>query len=133
MSTDEFPDCSVPELQETFFAESLPARPEGRYRHYKNGLSARSGAIVLFQFQGFVVASAIFTGSERFSKPDKHGYAGALYFDTDSIRIFDPVGPEGIREIWPTFRRFSHVKLSLDPKRYHAFKAALKNVTNPKA
>jgi len=91
------------------------------------------GTLVLFQYRGFVLASAVFTGSKPFPQPDRKGYGGALHFDTGSIRVFDPVGGEIMKQIWPKFRRFSQAKQFLDPERLGAFEANLKNVENPSA
>jgi len=50
------------------------------------GLNAESGTIVLFQYEGKLIASATLTEVERFEKPEKGTYCGALYFDANSIR-----------------------------------------------
>jgi len=133
MSTEEFSDCSTEKLQESFFLTDLPSRPEGYYRHYKYGLDTPEGTVVLFQYRKEIVASAIFAGSKRLEKPDENGYSGSLYFDTASIRVFDPIDSSAIVNIWPKFPGFSHVKHSLDPKRYAEFEALLKNVEAPEA
>ena len=132
MSTEEFSDWSIEELQQKFFLRDLPSRPNARYLHYKNGLSAPPGSVVLFQYRSCIVASAQFFEAERFGEPDADGYEGALYFDVKSIRVFDPVGSDVVSKIWPEFKRFSHVKWSLNPKGYAAFQRALKHVEAPK-
>lgn len=121
------------EIQQKFFLQDLPFRPDAHYRHYKYGLSTPPGSAVLFQFRNAVVATATFTEGERFSEPDEDGYHGALHFDPQSIRVFEPVGPDVMSRIWPEFSAFTHVKQRLDPKRYPAFEAALKDVRTPKA
>jgi len=131
MSTEEFDGRSVDELQKEFFVDDLPTRPKGQYRYYTYGLRATAGSIVLFQYRGVVVASAVFEGRERFPKAKKKGYQGALHFDTESIRVFDPVGADIMKQIWPKFRRFSQAKQSLDPQRLAAFESKLKNVEGP--
>jgi hypothetical protein len=129
----EFSDCSVADIQQKFFLEDLPFRPDGQYLHYKYGLKAPPGSVVLFQYRNCLVASAIFREAARFERPDKNGYAGVLYFDTNTIRVFDPVGLEIVSQIWPEFRRFSHVKQSLDPECYSAFESGLNHVKRPLA
>jgi hypothetical protein len=132
MSTEEFSDWTIEELQQKFFLEDLPFRPDARYRHYKAGLKTPPGSVVLFQYRKFLVASAIFRDAERFMEPDEDGYEGALYFDTKSIRVFDPIGPDVVSEFWHEFKGFSHVKWSLNPEGYAAFQRALKQVEPPK-
>jgi hypothetical protein len=38
MSTAEFSDWSIEEIQQRFFLHDLPSRPDGCYQHYKYGL-----------------------------------------------------------------------------------------------
>jgi hypothetical protein len=138
MATWEFYDESErpwewAEIQQKFFLDGLPSRPDAHYRHYKYGLRTPPGSAVLFQFCNAVVASADVTEGERFPEPDEDGYHGALHFDPKSIRVFEPVGPDVLSRIWPEFKAFSNVKQRLDPKRYPAFEAALHHVRTPKA
>ena len=139
-SREEFPDWSIERLQHDFFLEDLPSRPDGEYLYHKSGLAAEPATAVLFQFRGFIIASAVLSDARRFEKPRSevyHGvrfeYEGALYFDPSSIRVFDPVGPDAVRTIWPKVRRFGRVKWSLDPKGYAAFQSGLKHVEAAKA
>ena len=132
MSTDEFENCSIEELLQNFFLKRLTRRPDGSYWYYKTGLKTPNGSVVLFQYRNFLVASAIFQDSERFDEPDEEGYEGKLFFDTKSIRVFAPVRSDAIRQIWPEFGGFSHVKWSLDPKGYSVFVSNLKHTAAPK-
>jgi hypothetical protein len=133
MSPNEktFRGRSVEDVQYGFFLVELPA-PErnGRYRYPTSGLSAEPGTAVLFQYDGRIIASAIFDRHERFERPEG-GYKGALWFDVKSIRIFRPVGPDEVRAIWPEFRHFGHVKQYLDPTNYPAFEKQLVGVVAP--
>lgn len=133
MSTEEFSDCTTEQLQDSFFLHDLSSRQEGCYYHYKYGLNASEGTVVLFQYRKAIVASAILSGRKRLEKPDKDGYEGSLCFDTASIRVFDPIEASTISKIWPTFPGFSQVKHSLDPKCYSEFESILKNVEAPDA
>jgi hypothetical protein len=54
-----------------------------------------------------------------------------LHFDPTSFRIFDPVGAQAMRQVWPTFRAFGHAKQRLNPARYPAFIKRLKNIAVP--
>jgi len=118
-------------VQMGFFLEELPSPPKnGRYRYPTAGLNAEAGTIVLFQYEGAIIASAILSHSERFEQPE-NGYRGALWFDVHSIRTFAPVGRNALRKIWPEFRNFGHVKQFLNPAKYPAFEKQLVDVMAP--
>jgi hypothetical protein len=122
---------TLEDVQTRFFLEELPLPPRnGRYRYPTAGLNAEPGTVVLFQYEGRIIASAIFERNERFEEPE-NGYNGALWFDVKSIRTFAPVGPDKIREIWPEFRSFGHVKQFLNPAQYPAFERQLEGVASP--
>jgi len=128
----EFGGRSVEEVQQTFFLKELPKRPQGKYSYRKAGLNADAGTIVLFQYEGKLIASATFTKVERFEIPEKDIYHGALYFDVNSIRVFDPIGPDVVAKIWPECNGFSHAKRKLDPNKYADFERSLTGVERPK-
>lgn len=126
-SREEFPDRSIEKLQLDFFLRDLPFRSDG-YFYRKSGLQANSGTVVLFQFCGAIVASAVLRHIERFETPREEVYAGALHFDPRSVRVFDPVRENVIARIWPNVKRLSNVKWTLDPKRYGDFERELKHI-----
>jgi hypothetical protein len=74
----------------------------------------------------------VFEQRERFTHSDD-GYRGRLRFCPISIRVFNPVGPEVLREFWPKFSAFSNVKQSLNPAAYRAFERSLVDVRSPLA
>lgn len=131
MSTVEFADCGVEEIQKNFFLNELPDREGGRFLHYKYGLKTPCGSVILFQYRNAIVASALFLDAERFGVPDKDGYEGTLNFDVKSIRVFDPVSSAAVCGIWQEFKRFSHVKQSLNPQSYSLFQQGLTNIRAP--
>jgi hypothetical protein len=118
---------SIEDVQSTCFLRDLP-RMNGRFHYPTVGLAAEPGTIVLFQYRARIIASAVFMRDEKFERP-KRGCAGVIYLDPATIRTFDPVDLEGMRNAWPSFRRFGHVRQFLHPQRYAAFKRRLKNVT----
>ena len=120
---------SIQDVQQKVFLRSLP-RMKGRYRYRATGLNAPAGTVVLFQFRGRVVASAVFVRDEKFERA-KGPHAGEIYFAPDSFRVFDPVDADTMRKAWPWFRRFGHVKQALNPAGYAAFRRRLKNVRAP--
>jgi hypothetical protein len=126
----EFEGRSIEEVQQTFFLKELlgAGRPPGKYWYREAGLVAEPGTVVLFQYEGKLIASATLIGVERFKTPEGGTYKGALYFDVNSIQVFDPVSADVVSAIWPEFKGFSHVKWSLNPKGYAAFEQKLKGV-----
>jgi hypothetical protein len=133
MSPNEktFRGRSLEDVQFGFFLQELPSPGRnGRYRYPTSGLRAEPGTVVLFQYAGSIIASAIFDRDERFDQPEG-AYKGALWFDAKSIRIFQPVGRDDVRAIWPEFRNFGHVKQYLDPAKYPAFEKQLVGVAAP--
>lgn len=120
---------SIRQVQMRCFLRDLPAR-KGRFRYPSAGMNAVPGTVVLFQFQSRIIASAVFQRDEKFKRPIR-GYGGALHFEVDSIRTFDPLDIEAMRNIWHGNRAFGHVKQFLNPARYTLFKRRLKHVESP--
>jgi hypothetical protein len=129
---DEFAGRNMEDVQRNFFLRLLPGEPRrGRYLFRTAGLKAARGTVVLFQYESRVIASAILDRVDRFEEPERGTYWGALYFDIDSVRVFEPIAPEQLRAVWPNFRRFSHAKLSLDPRGFPEFERSLTGVEAP--
>jgi hypothetical protein len=129
----EFGGRSIEEVQRSFFLRELPyeRRPPGKYNYREAGLNAESGTVVLFQYEGKIIASATLIEVERFNASEGDTYKGALYFDPKTIRVFDAVGSEVVGSIWPEFKAFSHVKWSLNPRGLPAFEQGLTGVESP--
>ena len=124
----EFAGCeTIADVQQNFFLADLPSREDGSYWYRKNGLRAKTGAKILFQCQSKIIASATFIGSDPFDQAID-GYEGSLQFEPTSIKVFDPVGEDVIREIWPEMKKFSHVRWELDAARYAVFESRLTGV-----
>lgn len=128
----EFRGLSANEVQREFFLGDLPTRDEpGKYYYRKRGIDAPPGSVVLFQFDSTIIASATLLGVERFDATED-GYDGLFEFDVDSIRVFDPVGPDRMTEIWPNdFKRFSQAKQELAPEAYPLFERTLTGIEIP--
>ena len=122
---------TIEQVQDGFFLGEFPFPPRaGRYRYRRAGLRAPAGAVVLFQVGGRLIASASYDHIEPYPEPDGE-YGGAMHFDPASVRVFDPIGPELVREVWPTFRRFGQAKHALDPAAWPDFERRLRNVRRP--
>jgi hypothetical protein len=109
------------DIQQKYFRAYL--HKNGCFWYKKRGLKAVPGTVVLFQFEGTIIASATFIEAKRFDEPKEDDYEGCLYFVVKSIRIYDdPVNQKAMKKIWPNFR-FSRVrqKLNVGAGRYLAF------------
>ena len=128
-----FAGSSIWEVQRQYFLNELvrPGRPAGRFHFHKSGLRAEPGTVVLFQFGGKIIASAVLSSIERFSEAEHGCFRGAFQFDAKSIRVFDPVDAAAIRKIWPQVSRLGQAKWSLDPKFYEEFERSLTGVDSP--
>jgi hypothetical protein len=131
---DSFSGRTVEQVQQEFFLDRLPFEQRGRFRIYKQGLKREDlGATVLFQFANWIIASAVLTDTERYEDPEDGLYKGAIYFDVNSIKVFEPVPWDVVHEIWPNVTRFSRVKWRLDPRSYPAFERKLRGVETPRS
>ncbi len=125
MSTDnsEFQGKSYNIVQLQFFMEYLPSRG-GKYVIGKKGLNAKPGTVILFQYNNEIIASAIF---------EEQG-EDFLRFDVDSIKVFDPIGPEVFVELCPEkFKNdsFSNAKTKFSLESYSIFEQHIKNSRSP--
>ncbi len=134
-SKDEagFVDRTAEEIQHQFFLTELvrPDRSPGRYCYHKLGLRAEPGTVVLFQYGGRIIASAVLLSVEHFDAPEPGDHSGALHFDVRTVKVFDPVDAATIGRIWPQVTRLGQAKWSLDPKRYMQFEQQLTGVERP--
>src|SRR5271165_4291224 len=92
-SRKEFEGKKPETVQQEFFLQRLPLTRNGFYWYHKHSLQAESGTVVLFQYHGQVIASAVYTHSIPFDSP-QWGYNGGLHFDANSIRVFKPMNAE---------------------------------------
>jgi hypothetical protein len=131
--TPGFVGCSIEDVQRQFFLNELvrPDSPPGRFHYRRVGLRAEPGTVVLFQYAGKIIASAILAGIDRFEATELDRYGGAYQFDAKSIRVFDPVDAAAIRKIWPQVTRLGQAKWSLDPASYGEFERQLTGVEAP--
>ena len=124
-----FRGLSIEDIQSIYFLDKLP-NGKGRFPYRSSGLSAAAGTVVLFQFKARIIATGVLVRDEKFEEP-KNGHGGVLHFEPGSFQVFEPVDVEQMRRSWPRFRGFGHVKQSLNPGLYAAFKRRLKKVRTP--
>lgn len=126
-----FGDWDAAQVQTEFFLRRLPDQG-GRFYFPTGAMAADEGTVVLFQYTGVVVASAVLVEIERY-KPtrtiERMPFRGAYLFDPLSIQTFTPVDAAHLKKFWPKFVRFGHAKQVLSPaKIYLKFKRSLKKV-----
>jgi hypothetical protein len=128
-----FVGSSIEDVQRLFFLTALArsTQPPGKYHYHKLGLRAEPGTVVLFQYGGRIIASAVLVGVERFATTERGRFGGAYQFDAKSIKVFDPIDAAAIRKIWPQVTRLGQAKWSLDPQSYPAFERKLTGVEKP--
>jgi hypothetical protein len=129
-----FAGSTAEEVQQQYFLYELvrPTRPAGRFCYHKLGLRADPGTVVLFQFAGRIIASAVLVDVIRYETPQPGGHAGEYHFDVHSIKVFDPVDATALGQVWPQVKRLGQAKWSLDPERYGEFERLLTNVESPR-
>lgn len=115
-------DChNVKDLQEKFFLGLLSSvERNGRYRYSGKKINSKPGAIVLFQADSSIIASAVYLEIEPFVKP-VDGYNGYIVFDVNSIQVFEPIYQDAMKKCWPKFKKFSQAFQKLDPGGYPHF------------
>lgn len=123
-------------VQDNFFLKKLRENG-GIYLFPKSGLDEDAGAIVLFQLDRHIIASAeLAVRPIKYESPmrDEYGgeYKGEYRFVPDSIKVFDPVNAEAMKKVWPDdFHRFSQAFGRLDEEHYPQFLSGLTNVRPP--
>src|SRR4030042_6955671 len=145
----EWKDWDTNKIQNIFLRHKLPSKRKGKY-HFKTGMKAKPGTIVLFQFDNHIIGSALLMCIKRSNDPQYHDietelnddpeYKGAYYFVPDKIEVFDPIDNKQIQNIWgkgfidndgkrhPGFNRFNQTKQFLNPLKYGDFCNLLRNV-----
>ena len=96
---------------QAFFTTTLINR-NGRYNYREHGMNCHSNTLVLFQYDGVLVASAIMLERKAESNPPYKGY---FLFDTTSIvRFKTPITLERLQEIDPHIRSFNMAPQAID-------------------
>lgn len=110
MSEDEFENKTITQIQQDYFVNDLPNRPQCEYNYRTSGLNSCDGSLVLFQYKNRIVASAVFRESVKYKETLEGIYKGYLSFYRDTIQILKPISAEELRELDDKFEKFSNVK-----------------------
>ncbi len=105
---NEWKDWDTNKIRDIFLRHKLPSERKGKY-HFKTGMKAKPGTIVLFQFDNHIIGSAVLMYIRRSNDPQYHDietelndnpkYRGAYYFDPEKIKVFDPINSKQIQNI----------------------------------
>lgn len=111
----EFPDKTWRDVQKEFFLGELINLKNGHYNYRKVGMNCVGDSIILFQFDGAIIASAKFISiAPPDNETDAIEYKGSYIFDKDSIEVFEPITVQEIFFVSPTIKNFSQVKQRID-------------------
>ena len=119
-ATKEFPDMTYEELQNEFFLDELINDRKGHYHFPEKGMNTGKGSLVLFQFNGQVIASAKLLQVKKHDEPLYGRYKGSYIFDTKSIKTFKPITADELREVDESFKQFSQSKQKIDSACYES-------------
>ena len=115
-----FTGKSLDEVQE-WFKIHLPGE---RYQ-FRRKMNAPEGSLVLFQFQGRLIASALLEETVIYDEENAYGFNGYYLFSTSSIAIFDPLNFKDVQNIWTGMKSFNQSFQSLDPANLDSLKKLL--------
>lgn len=124
MSADdpEFGEKTIEDVQE-WFTNELPYR----VYNFKRGMGTPPGTLVLFQYKGRVIASAILEEKILYKERTERGYSGAYNFVPSSIAIFTPIKPNELKSVWDKFKGFNQSSQNLDINQFNSFSNLLLN------
>lgn len=94
-------------------------------------MNAPDGSLVIFQYEGFIVASAILNKIVKFDNKLDDIYSGAYDFEVDSIRTFAPITYDELKSIVPSLKAFSQTKQFIDTTHAQSLEKLIKNHQNP--
>ncbi|HSP22771.1 MAG TPA: HNH endonuclease [Planococcus sp. (in: firmicutes)] len=111
---------SIEEVQD-WFRFYLP----GNTYQFKRKMTAPKGTLVLFQFQGRLIASALLKKTVSYDEVNEFGYSGYYKFSKRSIFTFDPLDIKDVQKIWSGMKGFHQSHQKLDAAQYPALKQLL--------
>ncbi len=117
MSKEEFNGKNIKEVQKSFFHEELPGK-NGRYQYRQKGLDAKANSLVLFRYDNYLIAGAMFLRREKYPAA-KGNYSGELLFNPDTIATFRPISQKELNSVVLDFKGFSQGATYINPTYYH--------------
>jgi len=128
---DEFPNKSIKEVQEEYFRGTLITADNGSYNYRKNAMNCSAESMILFQFDGFVIASAKLLEIDRTPIIKNNiQYNGAYILDIKTIKIFEPITAKEITAISSEFRFFSQAQQQINFKKLRDIQKLIHDKSN---
>lgn len=118
----EFIGRSIEEVQE-WFANSLI----DKHYNFKKGMDADLETLVLFQYRGQIIATAIIESKTYYRDINDCGYRGFYRFVPESIAIFSPITIKELKNVWPHFKGFNQSLQKLAFEQHKLFQNLLVN------
>lgn len=109
----EFSGMNITDVQDKFFKDELPKREHTGY-YCKTNIKTQKNTLLLFQYNGMIVASAILIDKICLPTPTIDGNKYILALDKDSIEIFSPISIDEITKIDSNIGIFSQAKQFLN-------------------
>lgn len=106
----EFIGKTIEEIQNDYFLKDLIRVNKGWYYYAERGLVAEQGDILLFQMNNSIIAAAKLDNIVKFIKKTVDGCNGAYVVDCKTIKVFEPITKDELKEIIPKFEKFSQTK-----------------------
>lgn len=100
---------------------------KGRYYYRSSAMVTEEGTLVLFQYDGCIVAHAVMVGSSKEVSVDRlaEGYGGYYLFEPTSIKVYTrPLSQAQLNQIWPNVV-LSQAMHKLDPSMYPHYQQML--------
>ena len=112
----EFIGKNIKEVQKDFFEESLVTKEKGWYYYAQSGLEAEENDLLLFQMNNSIIASAILDMVVNFPKPTSEGNYGAYVLKINTIKTFNPISKDELKEMINKFDSFNQTKQKFNSK-----------------
>ncbi|MBC2726962.1 MAG: HNH endonuclease [Desulfosporosinus sp.] len=111
--SEEFPNKSCAQIQEQYFLKDLIQREGCSYYYRKSGLVSENNALLLFQINNEIIASARLNEIVVFDELLLGQYKGALKLYPDSIQVFKPFNYDDLKTVCPDVVPFTQTKQKL--------------------
>ena len=119
LSKNDFLNADYEQVQHDFILNQLANQNHGEYLYIKSQMEAGKDALVLFEYNNMIVASARLKAIKKFKKERSDNYTGAYYFYENSIQIIEPILLGEINIIDFSFNLFSKSKSKIDITKYN--------------
>ena len=96
-----------------------------RFYRFRNEVNTPTGTLMLFQYKGHVIASAVLENKNRYEGVFQDEYKGFYSFFSSSIAIFTPIKLEELQTVWGDIRSFNQSPQKLAVEHYPLFEELL--------